>query len=582
MNKVLLFHPLISPWFIILGALALLSGLWWLEWKRPANYLYARLIATAVLVIALAGVLLQPHWREEVTTDGVVVLTPRYDEALADSLRKSDEALRFLQTRDAKPFSNATTVSLYQLLREKNIRYVLGDGLPEYFGEAQNHHHRFLKSKPPIGIIEWKQPEKFIVHRKQVVYGKINSEKPAQLILTGPGGVEDSVTVSGKGIQNFQFSITPKQEGRFVYSIRQKEGNTMEAYPFAVDVKTIEPLHILMVQRFPSAEMRYLKNFLITQGHRLAVRTQLSKNTFNYEYNGIDALKTERLTAALLQSFDVVILPSETFSELPLAELNALTASVENGLGIIKLMDGSQKKIRSSLALAIQENAKDTVLLNLNGSTEILSVAPWSVKESVEVICAVNGRTLSGFVEKGIGKSGFQFLQETYQLLLKGKEDSYSEIWSPLLERVARTKNQSHKIVIKNSFPIYPNEPIDLDVISAESQKPELEFNQAAIPLREDVVIDDYRHGKIWADTSGWHTLTIQSDSISKNIYVAPEDSWRSLRAMRLREVNERLATNSFVSAKHHTTHEERPVPPLLLFLLFLFAAGFLWLAPKL
>jgi hypothetical protein len=297
----------------------------WFEWKRLAKYLSARLFATAILVIALASVLLQPHWLQEVTSDGVVVLTPHYDVTLADSLRKSDEALRFVQTPDAKPFKNATTVSLYQLQREKNIRFVVGDGLPEYFGEAQNYHHRFLKSKTPIGIIEWNPLENFRVHRKQVIYGKINSEKSAQLILSGPGGAEDSVTVSDKGIHSFQFSVTPKQEGKFVYSIRVKGENTTQEYPFPVEVKAVEPLRILIVQRFPSAEMRYLKNFLTAQGHRLAVRTQLSKNNFSYEYNGINALKTERLTSPLLQSFDIVIMPSETFLELPASELNALT-----------------------------------------------------------------------------------------------------------------------------------------------------------------------------------------------------------------------------------------------------------------
>jgi hypothetical protein len=234
------------------------------------------------------------------------------------------------------------------------------------------------------------------------------------------------------------------------------------------------------------------------------------------------------------------------------------------------------------LAFAIQENSKDTVLLNLNGSTEILSVAPWTVKESVEATAIANGRVVSGFIEKGIGKLGFQFLQETYHLLLRGKEEQYSEIWSPLLERVARTKNQTHKILIKNSFPIYPNDPIDLDVISAANQVPELKFNQVAIPLREDVVVDDYHHCKIWVDTSGWHSLTVEKDSISKSFYAVPKDLWNSLRAMRLRAVNERMATNSSTSAKYHMTHEEQPVPPFLFFLLFLFAAGFLWLAPKL
>ena len=344
MNKEWLFHPLIAPWFICLGAIALLSGVLWLEWKRPAKFLYARMFATTLLIIALAGVLLQPHIRKEITTDGLVVLTPNYDEVLADSLRKADHALRFVQTPGSKPFANTPTLTVHQLQHEKNIRWVLGDGLPEYFIEEHNQSYRYLKSKTPLGIIEWNQPEIFRVNRKETISGKINIKKSTQLILSGPGGLEDSITVSGKGIQPIQFSITPKQEGKFVYSIRVKDENTTEDYPVPVEAKAVEPLHILMLQRFPSAEMRYLKNFLITQGHRVAVRTQLSKNNFNYEYSGINALKPDRLTGTLLESFDLVIIPSETLVELTGTELNAMTIAVENGLGLIKLMDGSEKK----------------------------------------------------------------------------------------------------------------------------------------------------------------------------------------------------------------------------------------------
>ncbi|MBI3219807.1 MAG: hypothetical protein HYZ44_09865 [Bacteroidetes bacterium] len=582
MSNEFLFHPLLSPWFICLGAIASLGGLLWLEWKRPAKFLYARLFATTLLVFALACVLLQPHTRKEITTDGLVVLTANYDEAQADSLRKSDHALRFVQTPDAKPSANAATRTLHQLQHEKNIRWVLGDGLPEYYIEDHNPSYRYLKSKTPLGIIAWNQPEIFRVNRKETISGKINIKKSTQLILSGPGGSEDSVTVSGNGVHSFYFSITPKQEGRFVYSIRVKDENTTEDYPVPVEVKAVEPLSILIVQRFPSAEMHYLKNFLMSQGHRVAIRSQLSKNNFSYEYNGINTLKTERLTGSLLESFDVVITFGETLLELASTEINALTAAVENGLGLIKLIDSSEKKSRSSLALAIQENAKDTVRLKLNNSTEVISVAPLIVKEPVETITSANGRVLSGFVEKGFGKSGFQFLQETYQLVLKGKQDHYAELWSPLLERVARLKNQSHKISIQNSFPIYPNEPIDVDVISAENQLPRLTFNQVVIPLREDVVVDDYRHGKVWADTTGWHSLAIEGDSMSKNFYVAPIDSWASLRAMHLRETNERISSNSSASTGYNTTSEEKSISPILFFLLFLVAAGFLWLAPKL
>jgi hypothetical protein len=205
------------------------------------------------------------------------------------------------------------------------------------------------------------------------------------------------------------------------------------------------------------------------------------------------------------------------------------------------------------------------------------------VTDVVEPVMQINDRVLSGYVNKGAGRIAFQLLQETYRLVLEGRKMEYASLWSPLVERAARTQNPNFKIEMDQPFfPIYPDEPIDVNIIAANGS-PRLMHDGALIPLREDVVIDDYWHGRSWANEAGWHQFTIEQDSSKQNYYVSHPNEWQSLRIAQLHKSNAALSHND--STSHNglsIVKEQHPVSLFIFFIIFLLSAGFLWLVPKL
>jgi hypothetical protein len=157
----------------------------------------------------------------------------------------------------------------------------------------------------------------------------------------------------------------------------------------------------------------------------------------------------------------------------------------------------------------------------------------------------------------------------------------YASLWTPLLEQAARIENSTFKIKLENKFPLYTYEPLSMDVIAAQ-QEPTLKNDGTSLPLHEDVVIDDYWHGKTWAGESGWHRLTIENDSTQLNYYVSNSKEWQSLRIAQQQTANRLLNQSSNRSHEMIDSKEHKPISLLLFFFVFLVAAGFLWLVPKL
>ena len=133
---------------------------------------------------------------------------------------------------------------------------------------------------------------------------------------------------------------------------------------------------------------------------------------------------------------------------------------------------------------------------------------------------------------------------------------------------------------LTTDFPYYADEPLSVEIISSGIQ-PSLYEKKNSIPLTEDVIIDDYWHGKSWAGKPGWHQFSVSQDSTHLNYFVSNDDEWRALRIanqIRINKLTEAEDSKEKVAAQFFS----KPIPAVLFYIIFLFACGFLWLAPKL
>jgi hypothetical protein len=587
-DQTMVMQPVLDGWWFP-GILTLLGiYLLWKEYKRNMRFRGLRLIAVIVLTAALIGLFLRPALKAEEELS-VVLLTDGYEKKQADSLFAINKNLQFFHLADAIPYTHSKKIaSLNSIAAIANeIRVVLGNGLPAFAWKQINDSSvHYISGQLPSGVTALHIPKNIFTNRESKINGIYTvKENRVTLSLHSPAGVEDSVTLTGTGNRSFALTFIPKQAGKFIYQLTSKQNGQTLTEDFPVIVNEGTPYRTLFLQQQPSFEIQYLKSFLSKKNHSVVLRSQLSKNIFRYEYINHDVVNITQLAKKTLSAFDLVILDTETLQALPPTEIKALEDAVAEGLGVIVLVQEPSLTNRNFQKLFPWKTIplkSDTTHLLLSGKqSNTLSVASFIFSDAASLQAIIQNKrgVLSGFTYKGLGKAGFQLLQSTYPLILRGDSLGYSKIWSPVLEQISRSKTVNSALTITNTFPVYPDQPIDIELI-ANGNNLTLQDDSIHLPLMEDIRIDDVWHATTWAGNPGWHTLSTP-DSLQLPYYISKKDSWKSLEANNRISVSKQYSVTETKSVNtKHTVY--KPVSPLIFFLALLLAFGFLWFTPKL
>lgn len=573
--------PLLPFWLLATLFVLAISFLVWLEVKKLNRYKSLRIACVSILMVALLGITLQPKVRTQ-KSNFTILLTENSDSKISDSLDKQYPGAKILSSGTKNIYSFSSPISSTHEIPVDEIKLVVGNGLSTAARDLFDKlTFGYLPSPPPIGILELTLPKESKAQLRSTITGVYNNNlDSAKIVLEGPGGKEDSVIISKKGFTNFNLSFTPRHHGSFAYSLWVN--GKKETIP--INVHSEKQMKILVVQMFPTFETGYLKKLLSTD-HQLVFRYQLSKNNFRYEYINHQTIRTDRLTNEILSAFDLVLVDTDALAILPQSEKKNLDAGISSGLGVLVLFNETPKSngnLQSILSLKFKPFSKDTAQFVL---TKKLNLPAWPVEamNDGKIIPTVKNRDriLAGYIYKGFGKIGFQLLQETYKLTLEGDSSSYKNLWTSVLQKNARTVSENFKIDIKNDFPIYPNEPVSVEVIGTSQTAPTLIHNGIEIPMIEDVVIDDLWKTKVWPDRTGWQELQIKGDSSRQSYYVTKAGEWNSLAVANSIRNTEAIASKS-ETINSSSSWEYKPFAPWLFYLLFLISASALWLVPKL
>jgi len=582
-------YPVLPMALLIVLLVAAAGFIVWQEARRKHRFRILRVAAAVILILTVAAILLRPGYSRE-RSASILLLTPDFTTSIADSLVRANPAVTILRTPGTLPYRKATAIDSWQALSEKggDIQYIVGQGLPQHaLAILGPTAYTYYPAPAPKGIIQLALPATMVANRAGNIQGIFsNAESVTSLVLTGPGGNEDSIQITAQHRQPFTLTVHPKQPGNFIYTLTARDSSGYESkQAIPLTVQPQKPYNILFLQRYPTFETQYLKRFL-ARAHALVMRYQLSRNAYRYEYANHAAQNADRLTTDVLRTFDLVFIDSDVLHALPAGETQALQNAVTDGLGVLLLFNdlpANVNHLRSILPINFKSVATDTARI-ASSTGRSLALPAWPVRAasdaSVTPITTSKGATLAGYRDHGLGKAGFQLLQETYRLTLEGDSIAYSNLWSPLLEQTARTAAHKSEIHITTPFPRYADQPADIDIITTSTTTPTLQADSITIPLSEDLIIDDVFHATTWASTTGWHTLTLPNDSTEQAYYISAPHEWSALAATQA--TNSTKAHASAAGKSGQITTEFIPVPPLVFYLLLVLAAGFLWLAPKL
>lgn len=580
------FSPLVS--FPLLSLIAVLMTLLflYLEVKRKNAYLTLRLLAVVLMMASVFLLALKPFYHSTGTSSGYVLLTDNYSKKQVDSLLNLDPSLQCIHLDKTTPYHNSRLLKPYELAEiNSSIRFILGDGLPlSQLDALTNTNIHYLPSAETMGIQTLQVPNQLTVNETNFIQGTLHSTIPARLRLMGPGGVEDSLTITEEK-SSFSLAFKPLSSGKFLYSLEWSTGSQSFQEKLPLEVLPAKKLNTLFLQAAPGIEVRMLKSYLVENGHGISARYQLSKEKYRYEYvNSTTTITT--LTADLLKKFDLVILETATLSSLSQREQRSLEQAVKEGLGLLILLNSipdKQDVLHRFMSVRKRTTEEDTLSLALIDQKKYkLKIGPVLAGEQPYLVSHLQkgSAVYAGHVSLGFGKVGFQILEETYRLSLEGEKEAYAACWTSLLKGTSRKTETSSQLQLKNDFPVYPNDALHFSILHETA--PRLTAGGIAIPLQEDVNIDNVWSGKNWTDSIGWQHVENSIDSTSLNYYVSGPEEWKTLRIQKQKqELLNRIATTETVSPNQQQA-ERKEVKSWIFFLTFLLSTAFLWLAPKL
>ncbi|MEQ8531895.1 MAG: hypothetical protein RIB86_08585, partial [Imperialibacter sp.] len=490
-----------------------------------------RLSALLVAFIGLAGILLRPHYLSESPQSDIMLLTQGYNAEEADSLLQSNPGLSVYKAPGVADFKAAAELKSFNELAgiKERIRYVLGNGLPDYvFDDASPFRFTYLPSASTDGIQAINVAEKVRPNRRSAVSGIASQVAPGSMIRwSGPEGRIDSLKLSAS-TEEFPFGFTPKLAGKFVYELEllDSAGSLVATYKVPVQVAEERMLKMVFIGQFPTFESRYLKNLLVEQGHTLALRYQLSKDKFRYEFANQAEVPFRRLTTTLLEAADLLWIDEASLDALSREEANALNAAVDQGLGVLVTVNqqSASRKTRRWMPFQLTRYDADTLSVAVDLGRQVsLSGVGLAIDRSPEVIPVWedgSGSVLAAYAYQGQGKIGTALWQDTYRLVLKGQELTYAALWMELIESLARKASVCCDIQVETKEPHFIDEPIRFTVISSLEEPPVVRYKGETVPLIENWQLDNVWSGTIWPDGAGWDSLFVEADGQSKHFFV--------------------------------------------------------------
>lgn len=579
MNSPLYFSPVLPLVWLLAIAMVLILFLGWLESRKPYRFKTLRVIAQTVAVLSVLAMTLRPSWDVQTVKREVALLTDHYTTSSLDSLMEIHPELSIVRAPGVARPGTDSIRSYRELMKMGPVRFVLGDGIPTSYRNAVPGGFQLIVGRAPAGVVAlYNKP--YPENRKSWLTGKVRYSKGLRLSLRGPGGVEDSLTIRTNTLSAFQLGFSAKIPGKYVYTLTAIDSigiKTVEDVP--VEVSASRKLSVLLLQAFPQAEVRFLKNYLTTKGHRLVTRYTVSRNVFRYEVANGAQQSSGGLDAGKLKVFDLVVLDAATLDGLGAEEVRSLEQATRNGMGVLVLLEGLPDTRRfpgSVMQLSPVVSTADTIRYSLGNFGSFTSPFT-SVRtgQRVQSLLRSGNSLLQGLALFGEGKVAVQALRETYRLALGGDNSAYAALWTPLLEQSSRREDVPLKVYVQ-PFPVYPDEPVEFELIGPGPMK--VTNDKTVLPLTEDVTTNDVWHGSLWAGAPGWQQLTV-ADTVAQAFFVSRPGAWQSVRKEMQRSANRNQAFKRPSASQADVRREE--FPPLVFFLLFLMAAGFVWMAPK-
>lgn len=526
-----------------------------------------RIVTSITAVFALLIIFLQPSLKQLSNAKPSVTLTAGYDLQLLDSLTKS------LQTDNIAHYDSMSYKDKLGWFNEGNT-LIIGNGIPTYdLPLWKSVNARFIESSKPLyGIQDLCFDQNRRVGEALKIRGSYFAKDSVKLILNTYSSATDSIDLP-PGSQEFSLVAPMKASGKYVFYLEEHSQNEKINHPIPVVIEEPQVYKIMMVNAFPTFELKYLKNYLAEEGHQLTVRNQLTAGRYKFEFYNHQGSRFYSLTDEVLEKYDLIVLDQPTLDQLTVKELKALNKSIKKGNGLLLLSDEKTFTKPSGINNFSYRPLNDNEIeIKLLGADYTLDSYGYSIDDGV--LISTQHSAMVGARRNALGKIGVSTFKNTYQLVLKGELEAYKFLWSSTITPLLLSEAD---VMLELQWPLIVDEPVDLRAKGIDSIT-HWYLNGTSIAPRQDMHIPTHWQGIYWPDSAGWQRSIINADT--SWLYVCDANAYKTLRAIETR--NENLMAFGASELKNQERYHLQSINLTWFYLLFLLSAGYLWLEPKL
>jgi hypothetical protein len=566
-------------WPVVLGSVLLWLVFIWKEWTgEQGPRFYIKILAGLIAVSALAMIALQPIMRTSEKISYVAILSQGYEPEQRDSLKAAHSNIEFIGYKPG--------IDLSKIDQKDQEVFVLGQGLAVFdLWQLDANDVHVLGAQKPAGISRLKYDKENVVGNDFIIGGAYHKgQKGHQLVLMGPGSTaQDSVQLSAIKDQKFNLKTRLLLEGKFVYSLIEKDtlGHQLSEAPLAVTIAAKNKLNILMVNQFPSFETKYLKNFLAESGHLVRVRSQVSKGRYIYEAFNTRQKGAIDLSINTFNEIDLLIIDAASLQKASKSIREGLGKAItQEGLGLF--IQGDANEFQSNiplLDLAFLKQDDKEVFIEMYPKTS-LTKYPYTIKKEtlLEPVHQSNLGIITAYKRSGEGRIGTSLLYNTYNLLLEGETQVYQSLWSKIISTISK-RRALESVWEHDEMMVYKDEPFHFKIKTTE--RPLVKSSEGYdLPLARNMDLEELWRGTVFPRKLGWNKLLMEHDSTKMmDFYVLDTAQWASLRAHKSISNNKRYFNQNKSNVEFTTSFS--PVSPWWFFMVFLVTMSYLWLEPK-
>ena len=564
---------------VFIGGLVLFGSYFYKEWvtRKQGNF-SINIIVALLTIAALVILVLEPTREVEINDHQGILLSEGFNVQQRDSLLSLNKGLKVLKYNPKKSIRNQ--------LDSLTTVYVLGEGIKPFdFSRFNNIAVEYFPAKIPLGITQLTYTKKISLGEKVEVIGSYNQPVNGSFLVfeDSRGNGLDSIQFVESSFTDFTLSGSPKASGNYVYQLSEKDsaGIVINSNPLPIEIKQKQPLRVLILNNFPTFETKYLKNFLSEEGHEVVVRSQLTKGKFKFEYFNTTSLPVYQFTDEILKQFDLVIVDADTYFSFGSTIKNRFEKNIrENGLGVF-IQPSDFIFNRSASWSYFRFNRDDIKEVQILNSTIALEKYPYEFDEEflVSPIIVGDGKTIAAYKQMALGRVATTTLLGSYQMLLNGSDQTYKSIWTNILDEIAKPKIVPVEWNANTKIPKV-DEPFDFSLYINLQEFAVIDEDSVRTPMLQKLMVSTHFTGTIYPKKTGWQHLSIDGDSTSQfSFFVYDSVDWKALSSTQNIVLNQKKFKTDV--NKNKTVISNRPVSPLLFYILFLLGVGWLWLSPK-